>query len=621
MRTRIMAGKMSRCVSALAAWVGRRLTARPVEAAGPMPASITTRILILVSIAMLPLLSLSAFLVVHNADDNRAKQLQQFDATTHVMSLTVDAEVERQLAVAYTLRNALVSEGLDLLGFYNLAKATVADVPDVRIALYDRSGRWLTTTVLPFGSKLPLTDVPGIIQRVIDTKLPYVSDLARDAASSYIIQVFVPVIKDGTVTHILSIGYPPSRISRILRERSVSQDGIGVVFDRAGIIIARTRNEEQFLGQSVVPDLIVAAGAADNGFLETNSLEGVPVRTTFVRSSGSGWTTALGVPWGEVNAPLVHSLTLLGGGAALLVLGVMVIAVYYGRSIARPLIQLSDMAVALGRGEPLPYRHLNIKEAQEIADRLRSSAEDLSRRNATLRKQAIALGAANKELEGFSYSTSHVLRAPLRAIDGFSQILLESHSDGLDSEGKRLVGILRTSSLHVSGQIDGILEFLRLGRDTMCGDIIDMDEAVQMVVKALAPNRAGRKLRIEISPLPDVLGDASMISRVWTNLLGNAMKFTSSKDNPTISVGAVSDDRETTYHVRDNGVGFDMQFAGGLFEVFSRLHGADFGGNGMGLAIAQRIVFRHGGRMWAEGKVGEGATFYFALPLLIPAHV
>ena len=147
MRTRIMAGKMSRCVSALAAWVGRRLTARPVEAAGPMPASITTRILILVSIAMLPLLSLSAFLVVHNADDNRAKQLQQFDATTHVMSLTVDAEVERQLAVAYTLRNALVSEGLDLLGFYNLAKATVADVPDVRIALYDRSGRWLTTTV------------------------------------------------------------------------------------------------------------------------------------------------------------------------------------------------------------------------------------------------------------------------------------------------------------------------------------------------------------------------------------------------------------------------------------------------------------------------------------------
>jgi light-regulated signal transduction histidine kinase (bacteriophytochrome) len=199
--------------------------------------------------------------------------------------------------------------------------------------------------------------------------------------------------------------------------------------------------------------------------------------------------------------------------------------------------------------------------------------------------------------------------------------LLESHSDGLDSEGKRLVGILRTSSLHVSGQIDGIMEFLRLGRDTMCGDIIDMDEAVQMVVKALAPNRAGRKLRIEISPLPDVLGDASMISRVWTNLLGNAMKFTSSKDNPTISVGAVSDDRETTYHVRDNGVGFDMQFAGGLFEVFSRLHGADFGGNGMGLAIAQRIVFRHGGRMWAEGKVGEGATFYFALPLLIPAHV
>ncbi len=304
-----------------------------------------------------------------------------------------------------------------------------------------------------------------------------------------------------------------------------------------------------------------------------------------------------------------------------LIIAVLFMTVFYGRSIARPLIALSEMAIALGSGEPLPSRNFNIKEAQEIADRLHSSAADLHQRNAALLEQAIALDMANKELEGFSYSTSHVLRAPLRAIDGYSQILLEDHSSSLDNEGKRLIGVLRANSLAINQQIDGILAFLQLGHAIIHHDRIEMAAVVQLALEGLSPDTRGHKIDIAISPLPEASGDAAMIQRVWTNLLDNAMKFTAAKPDARIEVGAASFDGKTVFHVRDNGVGFDERYAAKLFGVFSRLHGYDYPGDGMGLAIVRRIIARHGGRVWAEGEVGKGATFYFTLPTPEPAYV
>ncbi len=224
------------------------------------------------------------------------------------------------------------------------------------------------------------------------------------------------------------------------------------------------------------------------------------------------------------------------------------------------------------------------------------------------------LEVANKELEGFSYSTSHVLRTPLRAIDGFCQILLEDYSDRLDDEGKRLLGVVRSSAQEMAELIDGILGFLRLGRDPMSVGLIDMSVSVRTALEELEPKTRGRRLKIEVASLPNAFGDAAMIQRVWTNLLDNAIKFTARKADALIEVGALASGDETVYYVRDDGVGFDMQFAGKLFGVFNRLHGSEFVGNGMGLAIVQRVVSRHGGRVWAEGKPDKGATFYFSLP-------
>ena len=248
-------------------------------------------------------------------------------------------------------------------------------------------------------------------------------------------------------------------------------------------------------------------------------------------------------------------------------------------------------------------------------DRERLSGEARIRRlNALLRQRVGVLEVANKELEGFSYSTSHVLRTPLRAIDGFCQILLEDYSDRLDDEGKRLLGVVRSSAQEMAELIDGILGFLRLGRDPMSVGLIDMSVSVRTALEELEPKTRGRRLKIEVASLPNAFGDAAMIQRVWTNLLDNAIKFTARKADALIEVGALASGDETVYYVRDDGVGFDMQFAGKLFGVFNRLHGSEFVGNGMGLAIVQRVVSRHGGRVWAEGKPDKGATFYFSLP-------
>jgi len=227
----------------------------------------------------------------------------------------------------------------------------------------------------------------------------------------------------------------------------------------------------------------------------------------------------------------------------------------------------------------------------------------------------LELEAANKELEAFTYSVSHDLRAPLRAIEGFSQILMEDHLPKLDEECQRLLRVVRDNTRQMGQLIDDLLAFSRISRYPLTADTLDMAELARSVASELVPVDASAAPQVQVYPLPEARADASLMRQVWVNLLSNAFKFSRGKDPRVIEVGSRVADGETVYHVKDNGVGFDMRYAHKLFGVFQRLHKAsEFEGTGVGLAIVRRIVTRHGGRVWAEGTVGRGATFYFALP-------
>jgi PAS domain S-box-containing protein len=238
--------------------------------------------------------------------------------------------------------------------------------------------------------------------------------------------------------------------------------------------------------------------------------------------------------------------------------------------------------------------------------------EELEQR---VQKRTAQLEAANQELESFSYSVSHDLRAPLRAVDGFSRILLKDYAGGLDAEGRRLLDIIRANTQKMGQLIDDLLAFSRLGRRQMKATDLDMNRLVRGVVAELQETLEGRTVQWDVQPLQQTRADRALMRQVWVNLLGNALKFSRLRETATIEVGCRSEGDEDIYYVKDNGVGFDMQYAHKLFGVFQRLHREEeFEGTGVGLALVQRIVERHGGRIWAEGRVNDGATFSFSLP-------
>jgi len=231
------------------------------------------------------------------------------------------------------------------------------------------------------------------------------------------------------------------------------------------------------------------------------------------------------------------------------------------------------------------------------------------------RRAEQALAQTNQELERFSYSVSHDLRAPLRAIDGYAQALSEDHADKLGDEGQRLLAVIRDSAKLGGQLIDGLLNFSRVGRQALARVPVDLTALAERVVADLRQTEGSVPVEVVVTPLPPASGDAALLRHVFINVIDNAFKFSAKRAHPRVEIGAEQNGSEVAYYVKDNGVGFDMQYANKLFGVFQRLHRHDeFEGTGVGLALAQRIVQRHGGRIWAEGKVNEGATFFFTLP-------
>ncbi len=227
------------------------------------------------------------------------------------------------------------------------------------------------------------------------------------------------------------------------------------------------------------------------------------------------------------------------------------------------------------------------------------------------------LEKANKELEAFSYTVSHDLKAPLRAINGFTEILVSKYNDKIDDKGKELAQVIVKNSKKMGRLIEDLLEFSRIGRKEMLMTEVSMEDIMQQALREAQNSSKDRVVEVITEPLPPTRGDRNLLIQVWVNLISNAFKYTGHKEKAIIKIGSYKDGVDNVYFIKDNGAGFDMLYQDKLFKVFQRLHDADeFEGTGVGLANVNRIITRHGGRIWADAKVDDGASFYFALPAI-----
>jgi len=289
-------------------------------------------------------------------------------------------------------------------------------------------------------------------------------------------------------------------------------------------------------------------------------------------------------------------------------------AVQKNRHLVEAQEELARLNATLG--EKILERTANL--TAEIADRKRAEAE-VKKLNEELElrvgERTVELEAANRELEAFSFSVSHDLRSPLRAMNAFSSELREEFSSHLPPEAQDLLDRVISSAQRMKQLLDDLLRFSQLSRQALSRQAVEIQPIVRGLIEELRTEHSEKPLDIRLAELPDCIGDRSLLTQVFANLLSNAFKFTRYKAKAMIEIGYLNGATEGTYFVRDNGAGFDMQHAGKLFGVFQRLHGQEeFEGTGVGLSIVHRIIQRHGGRVWAQAEAEKGATFFFTVP-------
>jgi signal transduction histidine kinase/HAMP domain-containing protein len=379
-------------------------------------------------------------------------------------------------------------------------------------------------------------------------------------------------------------------------------------------VLERKRAEEalaagQRRNRTLIDAMTQIVWRANNSGLFTGEQSG------WSKYTGQSRNEYLGLGWRQAFAPEARDSLDLAWSRASTTCDAfeLEVKVRHAPSESYRLIRLRVVPVLSDEGEVVEWMGAinDIEDQRRIEIELRTLNAELEDRVAV---RTSALESANKELESFSYSVSHDLRSPLRAISGFSNLLWQDHKDHLDGEAQRKLGIIRGQAERMGQLIDDLLAFSRLGRKAMEPTELDMAELVENTFQRLH-NGEDSSVEFNVGKLPFATADRRLLEQVWSNLLSNAIKFSEREEKPVVEVGGIVEEAENIYYVRDNGAGFDPRYRDKLFGVFQRLHDeSEFPGTGVGLALVHRIITRHGGRIWADSKPGDGATFHFSLP-------
>lgn len=602
-----------------------------------------TRLLLLVLLAVLPSLLL---LLYNNRQQRRLEEARARDAAVALSQLAAANQENfikntRQLLTTLTQFPFLVlstNAAFCETHFANLRKLS----PDyLNFGLIELDGQ-LFCSGLSTNKNANLAD-RSYFQRVLQTKSFSIGDyqVGRVSGQSSLNFGYPVLDSEGRLTRVLFASLKLGLLSEAARSVILPKGGAITIIDRTGTVLARVPDAQKWIGKSLTNEAIVKWVLSNTqGVAEMAGLDGVPRLHAFTAISDGkepALYVSVGIPrevsFAAANDGIIRSLFLIG---LVLIAGLVAGRLYSNYFVLQPIAALSDAARRVASGDlsartaiPMSAGELHelsrdfdamVEKLQRREGELHKANEEIARVNSELeqrvKERTAQLTAANQELEAFSYSVSHDLRAPVRHIDGFLQLLRDNAGDGLDSRGKRYVGIIQDSAKRMAALIDDLLLFARMGRHEMRQTEVNMKRLVNDVITELASETKDRLINWEVGDLPIVFGDATMLRQVWLNLIDNAIKYTRPRPAAQIEIASrVDGDGAIIFSVRDNGVGFDMTYAKKLFGVFQRLHlESEFEGTGIGLANVRRIINRHGGRTWAEAELDHGATIYFSLP-------
>jgi signal transduction histidine kinase len=597
----------------------------------PKLKSIRGRLFLLVAALAVPTLAIISALSWEAYRSQQRAVRSELANTARAVASLVDAELDRSLAMLQTLAGARSLRDEDW-GTLDSTARRVIQTDRRWLVVVDLDGRQLINTRLPRGTPVPAIELDPAYVAAMRAGQTFVSDLVfGPVANGLVVHVGIPVMHSSGRVYGLSMVMLPQGIGESLDVGRFAPDGVLSVLDRGGRIIARNPHQTQFMGKSATPDLVKAILERTEGVGESVTLEQIPVLNAFSRAR-CGWTVAIGTPKAKVVSS-TRRLILIGAGSSLAVtLAAIALALAIARAVVRSVEGLTEDAESLARGEVPAWRANDLQETNFVAQALRRLAETKSAAEQDLREardrlreyaqelekkveeRTVSLREAVSQMEEFSYTISHDLRSPLRAITGYASVLLEDYAPSLDETSRDYLRRIVRATERMDRLTTDLLSYSRVAKTELQRERIPLESMFRNVIEhysELHPTVADITLRV---PFHDVLAHEPSLTQVLANLLTNAAKFVRHGERPIITVRTEKRDDRVRIWVEDNGIGIEPNHQKRLFQIFERAPtNGTYTGTGVGLAIVRKIVEKMGGACGVESDGKSGSRFWIEL--------